>query len=724
MNDRRLSDDRIATALRAHLPVQAQVGLPSQVMEAVEATAQQRPLPSFLGALSDADPVGARRSLLIAAALLLGLALASAAAAGALRLLQRDTHPKLDLTPPTDVAGFVLSSYDRMPQMPPVAITTLTDGSVKGRMYVDRSGAIRIEHYARPDAAVPDTYEILDGSTMGQLAMVGSTEKWVQQDGIISEDPRVFLLAEMLGGAAGSQPGCGVTRNEGEVGDGTAASGWTFVGTEYVAGRPTFHVLCGRSDLWIDVETRLILRSRGPGQVAVFPVDGQPFPGASGATAMIEVTDLEFGDQPADLFKIAQPAGVAAMSGKAYQCEIYPAACPSLSPPQPAYTPPPRAIQGPLPSLQPSSARNGWIAVSANPWDFGGGQNGDIYLLSEGAAPRRIIGSDGDGLAQACPTFSPDGQRLAYGEARASGPVTTFRGGWLVDDRAIVVVGVNEHGDPTPALSRFALPSGLGPMVCPEWSPTDRFLAFRVGAELWIADTASGTTRVVPITSVTTEEENELAWSRDGSEIAVSEPGQIRIVHVDGGASTVIPVEGAAPRSLGWTAGDDRIVYVSVVPVDEIGSAVHLVDADGTNDTQLSSHGPAAPGMTFSFDEAAISPDGTQVVYLQSSSQCANDGCGPGPKLPPIVVADLYDSNRIEMSGPALPQAQNGTEFLVSGLHWSPDGKRLLLSSIDGAVSVSLGSDRSAIAYAGGTNPTGLNLEWSPLEVAWQPVLK
>jgi Tol biopolymer transport system component len=150
------------------------------------------------------------------------------------------------------------------------------------------------------------------------------------------------------------------------------------------------------------------------------------------------------------------------------------------------------AIQGPLPSLPASSARNGWIAVSANPWNVGGGQNGDIYLVSEGVAPRRIIGSDGDGIAQACPMFSPDGQRLAYGEARASGPVTTYRGGWPVDGRAIVVVGVNEHGDPIPALSRFALPTGLGPMVCPEWSPTGRFLAFRVGAQLWIADTASG----------------------------------------------------------------------------------------------------------------------------------------------------------------------------------------------------------------------------------------
>jgi Tol biopolymer transport system component len=223
---------------------------------------------------------------------------------------------------------------------------------------------------------------------------------------------------------------------------------------------------------------------------------------------------------------------------------------------------------------------------------------------------------------------------------------------------------------------------------------------------------------------VTAEVENELAWSRDGSEIALAEPGQIRVVHVDGGASTVIPVQGAAPRSLGWTAGDDRIVYVSVVPVDGTGPAVHLVDLDGTHDTQLSSHGPAPAGGSFSFDEAAVSPDGTQVAYLQSSSQCSMDGCSSGPIVAPIVVTDLYDANRVEMSGPALPQGPGGGAFLGSGLQWSPDGKRLLLSSIDGVVSVGLGSGSQAVVYANGTYQVGLNLEWSPLQVTWQPVLK
>jgi hypothetical protein len=375
------------------------------------------------------------------------------------------------------------------------------------------------------------------------------------------------------------------------------------------------------------------------------------------------------------------------------------------------------------PPLPPSVVSNGWIAVSANPWEFGGGENGDIYLVREGISPRRIIGSNGDAVAQECPSFSPEGGRLAYGEAQASGPVTTGRGEWPVEDRAIVVVGVSEHGDPSPPLMRVALPAGQGPMSCPEWSPSGRDVAFRVGAELWIADSASGATRAVPIASVIGRAENELEWSRDGSMIAVGEPGQIRVVHVDGGDPTLIPVGGDVPRSLGWTASDDRLVYLSVVPVDGYGLAVHVVEVDGTNDTLVSPQRPIAPGLLFQFEEAAVSPDGTRVAYLQGSRQCTGDGCGPGPELKPIVIADLDGSNRVEISVPAdgLPKQSDGSGFFASGVQWSPDGKRLLLSSIVGVVSLGLASGSTAIVHANGTFDVGLNLEWSWPEVTWQP---
>jgi hypothetical protein len=65
-----------------------------------------------------------------------------------------------------------------------------------------------------------------------------------------------------------------------------------------------------------------------------------------------------------------------------------------------------------------------------------------------------------------------------------------------------------------------------------------------------------------------------------------------------------------------------------------------------------------------------------------------------------------------------------GIVFYGSALLWSPDHKRLLLSSIDGVVSVAVAPGSPNIVYASGNRSGGLNLEWSASAVTWQPVLK
>jgi hypothetical protein len=310
MTGRPLTDVRISRALRAHLPEAAAPGLRERVFAAAETTTQQRALPSFLGALSEADPVARRRSLLIAAALLVALAIASAAAVGALRLLQRDPIDELSLEPPTDVAAFVLSSYERLPQLPPLALTWHGSDSAKGRIYVDRSGAVRFDRYPSAEAAEPASYRILSPDhRISGMAPVESEPLWIEPGHeAIGDDPRVFLRTVL---SADEGPGCEMERNQSEVGDGTVAAGWRYVGLEYVAGRPTHHVTCGGGDLWIDIETRLILRTQGPA------VDdaGQPIP-----VAFTEVTEIAFGEQPAALFE--PPQGLARMSEEEYNAYV------------------------------------------------------------------------------------------------------------------------------------------------------------------------------------------------------------------------------------------------------------------------------------------------------------------------------------------------------------------------------------------------------------------
>lgn len=107
MNGRRLTDAQISGALRAHLPDHADPELRERILDTANTTAQQRAVPSVIGAFLAADRVVPRRSLLLAAALLIALALASAAAVGSLRILQSDPVQNLNLEPRSSLQGVV-----------------------------------------------------------------------------------------------------------------------------------------------------------------------------------------------------------------------------------------------------------------------------------------------------------------------------------------------------------------------------------------------------------------------------------------------------------------------------------------------------------------------------------------------------------------------------------------------------------------------------------------
>ncbi len=353
MNGRALTDAQISRALRAHLPDRAQAGLRERILEATETTTPQRALPWFLGALSQADPITRRRTFLIAAALLVALALASAAAVGALRLMQRDPVKDLSLETPADVQAFVFSSYERLSQLPPVAITTLDSDGSEDRIYVDRSGAVRLERYASADATEPATSMLLGGTRFGRTLTVGPNKVWVDYDEAIGEDPRLYLRA-LSGLRFSGGPGCEMTPSE--VGEGATATAWRYVGADSVAGRPARHLACGGGDLWLDDETRLVLRVRQPDTDDA----GNPIPGAFSTT---EVTKIGFGDQPAALFAFAPPDGVAAMSLEAYDALCRPGQDavafldypPCSGTPRPAVvTPTPEPAPSPTPSVRPS----------------------------------------------------------------------------------------------------------------------------------------------------------------------------------------------------------------------------------------------------------------------------------------------------------------------------------------------------------------------------------
>ena len=129
-----------------------------------------------------------------------------------MRLFQRDPVPDLSLEPPADLYAFVLSTYDRLPELPPLAMTWHDGDSAKGRIYVDRSGAVRFDRFTSAEATEPSSYTILSDHRISGMAPVESEAVWVEPGHeAIGEDPRVFIQTVLN---SGEGPGCETERDE------------------------------------------------------------------------------------------------------------------------------------------------------------------------------------------------------------------------------------------------------------------------------------------------------------------------------------------------------------------------------------------------------------------------------------------------------------------------------------------------------------------------------
>lgn len=237
----------------------------------------------------------------------------------------------------------------------------------------------------------------------------------------------------------------------------------------------------------------------------------------------------------------------------------------------------PSSLSSPGQPEQPTSVvANGWIAYSTLPGDVQVSgtdtlQGGDIYLVREGSDPRLIAGRGEVGTRNVCPAFSPDGSRLAYGEA-TNGP------------RAVVVVTVQADGSISDTV-RIPIPRGDA-AVCPLWSADGTRVAY-LERESLVVRGLDGST---PASADGDPEVQDFFAARSGADSLLSPSGEWIVRPGDVGGLVVSRPDGSDPRVVNRGVGfyaitawspDERKVLV-MQDVSGFQFTMHAVSVDGS----------------------------------------------------------------------------------------------------------------------------------------------
>ena len=244
------------------------------------------------------------------------------------------------------------------------------------------------------------------------------------------------------------------------------------------------------------------------------------------------------------------------------------------------------------------------------------------------------------------------------------------------------------------------------------WSPDGRRLAYTLtrfmsGAVaeppdselgLWILDVDSGAARrVIGCDKSACERPLSVAWSPDGSRIAMSAAGAPRLEMVDLADGTSVTLDlGVSVDSVGWSPDGTRLIFAAL-------EGAYTSAADGTDVAPLFHERGA------DFLHPAWSPDGARVAYLAYTPAVQEPA---GGRLGHIWITNADGSGATALFNATESCCRGAASW--GGPVWSPDGikvafvagndNHLYVMATTGGTAMDLGS------AVGRTSP------------AWQPV--